>query len=90
METGYPDASTVSVQKNYTMFMNLCGKCHTTARPLNAPIVTRAQWNRFVHRMHFKAQSRLLTKVSAKAIVTPAARDLASGTPVLALDERPS
>jgi len=29
-------------------------------------------------------------RVSAKAIVTPAARDLAAGTPVLVLDERPS
>lgn len=63
--SGYPAA----MQKHYTTFMNLCGRCHTTARPLNAPIVTQAQWNRFVHRMHFKAQSKLLTKVSAKAIV---------------------
>ena len=63
--TGYP----VVHQKQYTVVQDLFGRCHTVARALNAPVLTQAQWNRFVHRMHFKARSRLLTKASAKAVV---------------------
>lgn len=63
--TGYPAA----MQKNYAVFQDTCSRCHTTARPINAPVVSRDQWNRFAHRMHFKAQSKLLTKATAKAIV---------------------
>jgi hypothetical protein len=71
--SGYPAAH----QKHYRTFQDLCGRCHSTARALNAPIVTRDQWNRYVHRMHFKSDSKLLTKATGKAIVDFLAHDAA-------------
>lgn len=52
--SAYPPA----VQKGYASFRHTCSKCHSTARPLNAPIVKREDWQRFVKRMHVKPGSK--------------------------------
>lgn len=52
--SGYPKKE----QENYRLFLAICGACHTTARPLNSPYATEAQWRRFVHRMHLKMEGR--------------------------------
>ncbi len=63
--SGYPAAQ----RRNYEVFLKACSGCHTPARALNAPVVSRAQWTRFAHRMHFRARSNLLTAATAKAVV---------------------
>lgn len=54
-----PDSIDVSaypeVQRaEYPLFTKTCARCHTLARPINSPYVTREDWGRFVHRMHDK------------------------------------
>jgi len=39
-------------QKNYALFAQTCSRCHTLARPINAPIVTEKGWRRYLRRMH--------------------------------------
>ena len=46
----YPDAQ----QKNYKVFEQTCSKCHTLARPINSPMITQADWRRYVARMRKK------------------------------------
>lgn len=55
--SGYPKKE----QENYRLFLAVCGACHTTARPLNAPYAKEAEWRRFVRRMHLKMENRGIT-----------------------------
>lgn len=52
--TAYPKAQ----QENYRLFAKACSQCHTLARPLNSPYVTREDWRRYVRRMHAKTKER--------------------------------
>lgn len=42
-------------QANYEAFKRTCSRCHTLARPLNAPIASRKSWRRYVRRMHARS-----------------------------------
>lgn len=46
------------IQQDYKLFLAVCGSCHTSARPLNAPYIKALDWKRYVHRMHIKMQGR--------------------------------
>ncbi|OGR87721.1 MAG: hypothetical protein A3A86_03215 [Elusimicrobia bacterium RIFCSPLOWO2_01_FULL_60_11] len=46
------------IQEEYKDFISVCGSCHATARPLNAPYKTAYDWGRFVHRMHIKIENK--------------------------------
>lgn len=61
----YPKAQ----QENYLLFLNLCSQCHTPARPLNAPIVAREDWERFARRMHRKSKGTLLDARQAERVI---------------------
>lgn len=66
--SGYP----VDQQANYRVFKSACSRCHTLARPLNAPIVGRRSWEFYVFRMHVRGQRRFGTvfnKEDEKAIL---------------------
>ncbi len=41
-------------QEAYALFAVKCSQCHTLARPINSPLSTRQDWQRFVERMHAK------------------------------------
>lgn len=58
----YPKAQ----QENYAVFARVCAQCHTLARPINAPIVSRGSWARFIKRMHGR------TEMTSGASITPA------------------
>lgn len=45
-------------QDNYAVFAHSCSQCHTLARPINSPFVTRGDWKRYVSAMHAKAKKR--------------------------------
>lgn len=62
--TSYPPAQ----QAGYALFAKTCGGCHSLARPINAPMVAREQWLRFIRRMHLKAAGSLVTKAQANQI----------------------
>lgn len=47
-------------QKNYQLFLKRCTLCHAAARPLNAPLVTRTDWARFVGRMEARLHTGIL------------------------------
>jgi cytochrome c5 len=66
-------ASTINVaaypqkqQANYSVFTQVCSQCHTLARPINAPIISKEDWGRYVLRMHLE------TKVTAGTKIDPA------------------
>jgi hypothetical protein len=66
--SGYPQEQ----RENYKVFERACSQCHSLARPINAPILTREDWRRFVRRMHLKTAAKAgvrLGKEDAKAIV---------------------
>ncbi|MFI5345405.1 MAG: hypothetical protein ACHQ51_03420 [Elusimicrobiota bacterium] len=50
----YPKAQ----QGNYAVFAHSCSQCHTLARPINSPYITRGDWSRYVSAMHVKAKAR--------------------------------
>ena len=59
-------------QANYSIFAKTCSQCHTLARPINAPIIKREDWKRYVHRMHLKTKLRSrieISKEEAKTVV---------------------
>ncbi|MBI4062119.1 MAG: hypothetical protein HY403_11910 [Elusimicrobia bacterium] len=58
-------------RENYRVFAKTCSQCHTPARALNAPIVTREDWRRFIRRMYQR------TKVSAGSSIDPKAAEAA-------------
>ncbi|MBI3553388.1 MAG: hypothetical protein HY077_12910 [Elusimicrobia bacterium] len=51
-------------QENYGVFARNCSQCHTLARPINAPIVKREDWRRYVRRMHLKTKAATGTDFS--------------------------
>lgn len=66
--SSYPQAQ----KDNYGVFARNCSQCHTLARPINAPIVSRKDWKRYVQRMHLKTKvssGTAISKEDAKAIV---------------------
>jgi hypothetical protein len=66
--TGYPKAQ----QENYAVFSSVCSRCHTLARPINSPFSTRADWRRFIERMHVRSKiqsDKTFTKEQAKTVV---------------------
>lgn len=42
------------VKDGYAAFLSVCSQCHTPARALNAPEVSRADWDLHIQRMHGK------------------------------------
>jgi hypothetical protein len=59
-------------QENYGVFARSCSQCHTLARPLNSPIVSRKDWKRYVLRMHLRtkvAPGTAFRKEDAQAVV---------------------
>lgn len=54
--SAYPEKQ----RKNYKLFLSVCGTCHTTARPLNAPYIDADTWRRYVRRMHVKMENRAI------------------------------
>lgn len=54
-------------QEQYEVFKKTCSQCHTLARPINSPLVTSNDWNRYVKRM------KVRTKSTARAEIAPAA-----------------
>jgi hypothetical protein len=51
-------------KENYDVFAKTCSQCHTLARPINAPYVSRTDWKRYISRMRRKAAN------SGSAVVT--------------------
>lgn len=65
-------------RENYRAFAAACSQCHTLARPLNAPYVSREDWKRYVKRMHAKTKERAgasIGKADAEAAVVFLAYD---------------
>lgn len=59
-------------QAGYAVFQRTCSQCHTLARPLNAPYAAKKDWDRYVRRMHLKADASGGAAIpwrSARAIV---------------------
>jgi cytochrome c5 len=66
--SGYPKAQ----QENYKVFSAVCSRCHTLARPISAPLITKADWKRFIQRMHVRSKiqtDKTFTKEDEKKIV---------------------
>ena len=68
-----PDAIDVSTypavqQENYKVFAEKCSKCHTLARPINAPFATHDEWAAYVDKMRHKKRSGV-DEDSAKIII---------------------
>ena len=38
-------------QENYKVFAQTCSQCHTLARPINSPMISRRDWSRYIGRM---------------------------------------
>lgn len=57
--TAYPEAQ----KAGYAVFAKTCSQCHTLARPINSPIVSRKDWKRYVARMHQRAKVRPAAKL---------------------------
>lgn len=49
--SGYPDAA----RAGYLVFREKCSRCHTLARPLNAPYTQPAEWLGYYSRMLLKS-----------------------------------
>ncbi|MBI5247586.1 MAG: hypothetical protein HY923_10425 [Elusimicrobia bacterium] len=63
--SAYPEEQ----QKNYRIFVKACSSCHTLARAVNSPLVSREDWRRSVKRMHARSKSN-----AAAAIGVPEAK----------------
>ena len=66
--SGYPKIQ----QKNYAAFVSVCSRCHTLARPINSPLAARADWRRYVKRMHVRSKietDKTFDKEQAKSII---------------------
>ncbi|MBI4056619.1 MAG: hypothetical protein HY399_03630 [Elusimicrobia bacterium] len=60
--SGYPKDQ----QENYKVFKRTCSQCHTLARPVNNPLIQRADWDLYVSRMHVRTKVRPGTSISRK------------------------
>ena len=47
-------------QINYELFHRKCSLCHTLARPINAPMTSREEWDRFIGRMDARMHTGVL------------------------------
>ena len=59
-------------QNNYKVFSQVCFQCHTLARAINAPILSRQDWERYVRRMAIDTKDRAGTHIDpadAKRII---------------------
>lgn len=59
-------------RESYKVFAEVCSRCHTLARPINSPLTSRADWKRFIARMHARTKvqdDKMFTSEQAKAIV---------------------
>ncbi len=66
--SGYPKTQ----QENYKAFASVCSRCHTLARPINSPMTERADWRRYVKRMHVRSKiqsDKTFDKEQAKNII---------------------
>ena len=66
--SGYP----APMREKYAVFSKTCTQCHSLARSINAPFVTRADWKRYVARMHMDTQVKegtVITSAEAAAII---------------------
>lgn len=57
---------------NYLILVKACSSCHTLARVVNSPLITREDWTRSVKRMHQRAKSsagKPIDKNDAKASI---------------------
>lgn len=55
-------------QANYKLFERKCGKCHTLARPINAPYALPEEWEPYVRKMQKKRRSGVDKKSADKII----------------------
>lgn len=65
--SGYPPEQ----RRNYAAYARACSRCHTLARSINAPYVTRGWWEFYAARMSVRAkfQGDPLTKEELRAAV---------------------
>lgn len=54
------------VKKNYKIFSDLCGQCHTLARAVNCDFALDDDWERYIKRMMRRGRS-LITPAQAEA-----------------------
>ncbi|MBI3564409.1 MAG: hypothetical protein HY079_04345 [Elusimicrobia bacterium] len=54
-------------QDQYETFKKTCSQCHTLARPINSPLVTAGDWNRYVKRMKVRTKSAPHADIPAAA-----------------------
>lgn len=52
-------------RSSYTVFAGNCSQCHTLARSINAPFVSREDWEPYLSRMHVLAKPQPWTEISA-------------------------
>lgn len=60
--TSYPKAQ----RDNYEVFAKTCSQCHTLARAINSPLVSREDWRRFIKRMYAKTKMRSGAEIGSK------------------------
>ena len=66
--SGYPKDK----QASYLVFKKTCSQCHTLARPINAPVASAKDWQRYILRMYERTKSRpgkVITKDDEKAVL---------------------
>lgn len=56
------------MQARYKIFSQKCSKCHTLARPINAPLVLPEEWEAYVMKMTKKRRSGINTNVAREII----------------------
>lgn len=54
-------------QEQYATFRKTCSQCHTLARPINSPLATANDWNRYVKRMKVRTKSTAHAEITAEA-----------------------
>jgi len=64
-------------KETYALFMRKCSLCHTPARAINFPTVTKEDWTRFLMTMHGRARGTLLETGEAQALADFLAYDSA-------------
>ena len=64
-------------KETYALFMKKCSLCHTPARAINFPTVTKEDWTRFLMTMHGRAQGTLLETHEAQELADFLAYDSA-------------
>lgn len=64
-------------RETYALFMRKCSLCHTPARAINFPTVTKEDWTRFLMTMHGRARGTLLETNEAQELADFLAYDSA-------------